>query len=593
MCAINGFNFPDKNLILRMKQFTSNRGSDAEGLYMDENITIFHNRLSIIDPEKNSNQPMSFKDLIISFNGEIYNYKILRNELINLGYTFKTKSDTEVILLLFDKFGIEAFNKISGVFAICIWDKIKKKLYLIRDKVGVKPLYYLKDSLTNKFYFSSSIRSLILNLQEKQINQQALNYYFNFGRNDNNETIFKSIFKLMPGELLIFENNIIKKEKYLKFNLSNNNLSNKNIKQLVSNTIKNQLVSDVPISLSLSGGVDSNVVYSVMRENLDTKFNIYSFKFKDYEKFNPDFNIAKKNTEFYGNNFIPIEIGHEDFIENAEKVTEILEEPIANQCSILNYCMSKKITEKVLLTGDGGDEIFTGYDRYRSIFIIQFLQKFNIFKNININSGLKNFDRLFLNNPKDVFLSFSEQNIYKNLKNYFFDFEKITANTLGLNHLDNTKLKNNLNTVSLIDLDTIVPNDYLLRNDKIFMDSGIETRVPFLDESLINNLMNMSSFRKFGYRLSSKNLLKNLFKKDIHCLVNKKMGLQSPVAKWMKGPLQNYIKEILSPEYYNSSHLLNFDNIQKLIKIHRDKYHNPELLWSMIMLQIFMRKYQL
>ena len=168
MCAINGFNFPDKNLILRMKQFTSNRGSDAEGLYMDENITIFHNRLSIIDPEKNSNQPMIFKDLVISFNGEIYNYKILRNELINLGYTFKTKSDTEVILLLFDKFGIEAFNKISGVFAICIWDKIKKKLYLIRDKVGVKPLYYLKDSLTNKFYFSSSIRSLILNLQEKQ-----------------------------------------------------------------------------------------------------------------------------------------------------------------------------------------------------------------------------------------------------------------------------------------------------------------------------------------------------------------------------------------------------------------------------------------
>lgn len=593
MCAIIGFNFPDRDLILKMRQFVSNRGPDAEGIYLDESITIFHNRLSIIDPGKDSNQPMSYNNYIISFNGEIYNYKKLKNDLIELGYKFKTSSDTEVILLLFDKYGVEAFNKISGIFAICIWDKTKKKLYLIRDRVGVKPLYYFKDTLTNKFFFSSSIRSLILNLKKKQINEQALNYYFNLGRNDSNETIFKNIFKLMPGELLTLDKNIIKKEKFLKFNLSNNNFSNNKIKQLVSNTIKNQLVSDVPISLSLSGGVDSNVIYSIMRNNLDIKFNTYSFKFKDYEKFNADFNVAKKNSEFYGNNFIPIEVGYNDFIENSEKVTEILEEPTANQCSVLNYCMSKKITEKVLITGDGGDEIFTGYDRYRSMHIIQCLQKFNIFKNFSIKSGFQNFDRLFLNDPRDLFLSFSEQNIYKDVKKYFFNFQEITAKTLALNHLDKIKLKNNLNSVSLIDLDTLVPNEYLLRNDKIFMDSGIESRVPFLDIDLIDNLIPMSSFRKFGYRFSSKNLLKKLFKNDIHSLVNKKMGLQSPLAKWMKGPLQSYIKEILSPNYYNSSHLLNFQNIQALIKIHKERYHNPALLWSMVMLQIFLKKYKL
>ena len=593
MCAINGFNFPDKELILKMKEFTSNRGPDAEGLYIDENVTIFHNRLSIIDPEEKANQPMSYKSFIISFNGEIYNYKKLRGDLIKLGYKFKTKSDTEVILHLFDKYKTEAFKKISGIFSICIWDKIQKKLYLVRDTVGVKPLYYLKDDLTNKFFFSSSIRALILNLREKKINKSALNYYSNLGRNDSNETAIKNIFKLMPGELLILENNVVKKQKYLKFNFRKINYSNNDIKELVCKTIQNQLVSDVPISLSLSGGVDSNVVYSIMRNNLDIKFNTYSFKFKDHEKFNADFNIAKKNTEYYGNNFIPIEISHKDFMDNSENVTEILEEPIANQCSILNYCMSKKISEKVLITGDGGDEIFTGYDRYRSIYIIQLLQKFNIFKKLNFRSGFKNFDRLFLNNPKELFLSFSEQNLYKNLKEYFNNFDKITTNSIALNHMSGVELKNNLNSVALIDLDTLVPNEYLLRNDKIFMDSGIEVRVPFYDVELINNLMMTSTFRKFGYKFKSKHLLKKIFKDDIHSLVNKKMGLQSPLAKWMKGPLQNYIKEILSPAYYDSSNLLNFDNIEKLIKTHKEKYHNPELLWSLVMIQIYLRKYQL
>ena len=593
MCAINGFNFPDKELIIKMKQFTSNRGPDAEGLYIDDNVTIFHNRLSILDLNKNSDQPMSYKNYIISFNGEIYNYKELKNDLIRFGYKFKTNSDTEVILHLFDKYNIEAFKKLSGIFAICIWDKLKKKLYLIRDTVGVKPLYYLKDTLTNKFFFSSSIRSLLLNLRQKQINKPIFNYYSNLGRNDNSETIFKDIFKLMPGELLILNNNIVEKQIYLKFEFSCKNNDNDSIKQVVSNTIENQLVSDVPISLSLSGGVDSNIVYSIMRKNLDTKFNTYSFKFKDHEKFNEDFNVAEKNTKFFGNNFIPIEIGYKDFIENNEKITEILEEPVANHCSVLNYCMSKKITEKVLLTGDGGDEIFTGYDRYRSIYIIQLLQKFNIFKNFNIETRFKNFNRLFLNDPKELFLSFSEQNIYKDHDEYFHDFKKLKCTELGLNHVNGHKIKNNLNSISLIDLDTLVPNDYLIRSDKIFMDSGVEVRVPLLDVNLINNFLMMSSSKKFGYKFSSKRLLKKIFKKDIHSLVKTKWGMQGPVAKWMKGPLQNYIKEILSPDYYNSSNLLNFDSIRKLIITHKEKYHNPELLWSLVMMQIFLKKYKL
>ena len=144
-----------------------------------------------------------------------------------------------------------------------------------------------------------------------------------------------------------------------------------------------------------------------------------------------------------------------------------------------------------------------------------------------------------------------------------------------------------------MDLDTVVPNDYLVRSDKIFMDSGVEVRVPLLDVNLINNFLMMTSSKKFGYKFKSKNLLKRLFKKDIHKLVKTKWGMQSPIGKWMKSPLQNYIKDILSPEYYNTSNFFNFKNIRKLILAHKDKYQNPELIWSLVMMQIFLKKYRL
>ena len=594
MCGINGFNFSDNKLILNMKKFTANRGPDAEGIYIDEYITISHNRLSILDLSENANQPMSYKNLIISYNGEIYNFRSLREELESFGYKFNTSSDTEVILHLFDRFNTEAFKKLSGIFSICIWDKINKKLYLVRDTLGVKPLYYYFDNKNKKFFFSSSIRSILISLNSKEINFKALKYYKNFGRNDLSETIFKNIYKVMPGELITLSNNEMFKKKILNFDLKKKYISDDERKSLVENTIEKQLVSDVPLSLSLSGGVDSNVVYSVMRKKLEKKFNVYSFQFKDYEKFNQDFTVAKRNCNFYGDKFIPVDIGFEEFLNNCEKVTEILEEPSANQCSILNFCMSKTISEKILMTGDGGDESFSGYDRYRSIHIINFLQNINFLKKTNFKSKYKNINRLFIDNPKDMFLSFSEQNIYKNLNKYYLDFEKIDMKQLGLNHTANEDLVNNLNSVSLLDLDTIVPNEYLLRNDKIFMDSGIEVRVPLLDLDIINNVLNVSPFRKFGYRFKSKNMLKKIFKDDIHSLVKTKWGLQSPLAKWMKGPLQPFLYEILSKEYYdNSKNYFNFENIQNLIKLHKEKYFNPELLWSLVMLQIFLKRFNL
>ena len=596
MCGINGFNFQDQSLAIRMKKFTKSRGPDAEGEYKDDFFTILHDRLSILDLSSSANQPMIFENLVITYNGEIYNFKELKKELTNCGYKFKTNCDTEVILYLFHKYNIDAFKKLSGIFALAIWDKLNRKLYLVRDKVGVKPLFYHFNDLEKKFFFSSSIKSLLECASKKILNENVLYHYSNFGRNDCKETIFKNIFKLMPGELLIFDER--KKNfllnKLLKFNLEENNYSNLNIKEIIKDTIDSQLISDVPIALSLSGGVDSNIVYSVMRERFENKFNIYSFYFKDYEKFNGDFYTAKKNASFYKTPFFPIEISHVDFIENAEKAIEILEEPLANQCSILNYKMANSISEKILITGDGGDEIFTGYDSYRSIHMIHFIQKFNIFKNFNINFGPKNFKRFFMNDPKDMYISFSEQNIYKDLNKYFKNMKLYSKTDLSLNHCKYYKLQNRLNHICFLDLDTVIPNDFLLRNDKVFMSQGKEVRVPLLDINLINKFLMFNENKKFGNFFKSKNLLKKIFKDEIHSLVKTKWGLQSPYAKWLKGPLNTFAKEILSKDYYsNSEKYLNFDNIQKMLVKHQNEYYNPALIWSLINLQLFLRKFKL
>lgn len=596
MCGINGFNFKDDSLAMKMRKFTKSRGPDADGVYIDNFFTLLHDRLSILDLSPSANQPMTFENLTITYNGEIYNFKDLKKELINFGYQFKTNCDTEVILYLFHKYNVDAFKKLSGIFALAIWDKSNKKLYLIRDKVGVKPLYYYFNNNEKKFYFSSSIKSLLECSKSKILNKDVVYHYSNFGRNDLKETIFKDIYKLAPGELLIFEeeNSKYSVKKFLKFNLQQNNYSNEDMKATIKQTIKSQLISDVPIALSLSGGVDSNVIYSAMREKFNNNFNIYSFYYKDYEKFNGDFYTAQKNAKFYKTPFFPIEISHLDFIDTAEKVVEILEEPLANQCSILNYKMANTIKEKILITGDGGDEIFTGYDSYKSIYIINLLQKFNLLKNLDINFGPKNFRRLFMNNPKDIYLSFSEQNIYKDLGRYYKNLKKYNKDDLKFNHCNDFKLQNRLNHVCFLDIDTVIPNDFLLRNDKIFMSQGKEVRVPMLDVNLINNFLMMNESKKFTNSFKSKNLIKKVFNKEIHSLVKGKWGLQSPYAKWLKGPLNTFAKEILSKEYYsNSEKYFNFENIQKMLVKHQKEYYNPALIWSLINLQLFFRKFKL
>ena len=594
MCGINGFNYKDVDLLKRMSSLTSSRGPDNQGFYFDNKVSIGHNRLSIIDVEERSNQPFQYKNLIISFNGEIYNYLELKKNLKDLGYTFSTTSDTEVIIKLFHKYKSNSFQMLSGIFAISIYDTIEDKLYLVRDVVGVKQLYYYYQNISKKFYFSSLVKSLLLCKKDKQLNLNAVRSYSNFNRNDLRETYFKNIFKVLPGEIIEISKGNFKRYKLLNLKPKKNANTNK-LKDDINLIFSKQFLADVPVALSLSGGVDSNIIFHQLLKNKGTSFTNYSVTFTNSDKYKVDHDIAKKISEKYGVNFETVEVTCKDFEDRAEEIVEIVEEPVGNTNSVANLILSENISEKVIFSGDGGDEVFTGYDKYRSIYILSLINKFNFlnFKNLKFNSKILN--RLFIKNSRQFYLSFSEQNLFKSQHKIYNNFEFFNEDDLNetLNNSLNINNEPNLSNVMYHDLDTWVVNDILLRNDKIYSHNGIEARVPFLDKNIIENYLMANDLKKFGLSFSSKKILKNLFKTELQDILKKKSGFNTPFAGWLREGLFEFAKAILSKEYYNSSELINFNECEKLLKNHKKNYYDPFLIWNVINLQIFLRKFKI
>ena len=574
-----------------MSSYTKSRGPDFTDYFKSVNYTVSHNRLAIIDPEDRSNQPFKFKNLILSFNGEIYNFMELKEKLKIKGHNFLTNSDTEVIIKLFYEYKEESFKLLSGIFALSIYDCEKNKLYLIRDHVGVKPLYYYFDIKNNKFAYSSLIKPLLLVSGEKNINRDAINYYANFSRNDLRETFYKNIFKLLPGELIVFENNELKKKNFLNFNFERK-FKKKEFKNDIKDYFSKQFISDVPVALSLSGGIDSNLIFNELLEKKKNQFKCYSVFFKGSQKYTKDFNYARNLCEINDVNFQPVEVSIDSFIENFEKVVDIVEEPVANTNSISNMILSEKIEEKVLFSGDGGDEIFTGYDKYRSIYFFNLLNKLNILSNSGFTFKNKNLNRLFIKDSRDMFLSFSEQNLSKNQSLVYRNYQKVNSNDLDqvLNHSRFITKDTRLANVMLHEIDTWLQNDILLRNDKIYANSGIEVRVPFLDKNIIEKYLMINEFHKYGLFFKYKNLLRKYFSIETKYSMESKSGFNSPFASWLRVELFQFANEILDKNYYDSSNILNLEECKNLLKDHKDNYIDPFLIWNLISLQVFLKK---
>ena len=601
MCGIVGFNWDDKALLKKMMSSVKHRGPDDSGYYIDKNISLGHQRLSIIDLSSKGRQPIfnENKTLAIIFNGEIYNYKILKNKLEEKGHKFYTGTDTEVIVHAYEEYGEECVNHLNGMFAFAIYNSNSKTLFIARDRLGIKPLYYT--FIGKKFIFASEIKAILEHSIKREIDSEALAQFFTYGYTLSPKTLFKGIYKLPPASYMSYSKKGINIKNYwdLKFNLKNKSLGawKRELFYNLKDAVDKRLMSDVPIGAYLSGGIDSSSIVAMMSLIMDQKVNTYSVGFDSAEVVN-ELNYAKLVAEKLNTNHHEIIVSSEDALKSLSKIVWHLDEPINNPAAVPLYYMSKaaKKDMTVVLNGNGGDEIFAGYRQHK---VLSYLNKLNHLPMINskfLSRSLKKSARL-LSNKYSRYLEFGAK-ILPNIKNPALSYSilmyqnytpKDLQKLLQMNYSPVPSIvpffnpkKDILNNVTLIDLKRMLPENYLMVDDKINMANGIESRVPFLDYELVEFVASMPANLKLN-GLNEKYILKQTMAKILpkEIIQRKKYGFTPPVAHWIDNDLLDYARNKLSSS--EIKHLFNKYYLTKILEGNKKDYNKifPLLMTSL------------
>lgn len=607
MCGICGIidlknNFGNDTIIRRMMQSIKHRGPDGEGFLIDNNLALGHVRLSIIDLSEKANQPMFSDDgnLIIIFNGEIYNYKEIKTEL-SPNYTFKTKSDTEVILNAYLKWGEDCLHKLNGMFSFVIYDKLRRTLFAARDRFGIKPFYYFHNS--DYFIFGSEIKTILeSNLVKAEINESMLYDFIIFNRTDHTaESCFNTIFNLRPGHRLRLntKNGNINIEQWyflpdVKREKNNFDFNKKTLIEKLNESIKLHLISDVPVGSALSGGLDSSSIVALMRKQMPKGKPLYTFS-AVYDK-----SWEKDETKYIEelSKHINIETNYtqpnaKSLIADLDKLIYHQEEPFASASLFASWCVyneAKNKNVKVLLNGQGADELF-GYDYMAAFYFYELFSSFKIgqlFREIYLFNktqvfGTKFTFKLFaflllpkfLKNKaiinsqpiiaKDFFLK------YKSRSNFFHTF--FSTRTL------NENVKNHL----------LHKLHHLLRvEDKNSMTFSVEGRVPYLEYKLVEFALNIPSELKVKngeVKYILKQAMQDLLPEKI-AKRNDKIGYETPMDKWLREPaFIALIDELLKLQKQPMQKYLDIAYINNKWEKHKTgKENNGEVVWKYVYL---------
>lgn len=616
MCGINGFydlkrkyhTDQTRSIVHEMNERIVYRGPDHEGMFQNGCLTMGMRRLSIHDL-KDGNQPIYNEDqsVAVVFNGEIYNFVLLRESLMKKGHRFYTTADTEVIVHAYEEYGSGMFEKLDGMFAIAIYDIRKKKLLLARDRMGEKPLYYYNGD--GIFLWASELKSLIGTGEvKKQIDKTALNQYFQMTYIPAPLTIYQDIYKLMPGHYLsVGADGSMTDEAYWSLRNIKRNTdityeeAKEQLERLLKQSIQERMASDVPVGAFLSGGIDSGTVVSIMAELSDIPVETFTMGFKEREYDERD--RAALVADMYQTNHHEYELDYGEVLREINRILEGLDEPFADSSILPTYFVSRFAGHyvKVALTGDAGDELFLGYSKYLVGYYSRLFHKFpgwmqNCFRKIVyalpdksvasrkvrkvLNAcGLDDYGRYL----EMVSLGYKESERRKLLREEYYSKNSMDFLKERYYGIDGNEWRK----TQYADLTTVLEGDMLAKVDRMSMRSSLETRTPLLAKDIIEFAFALPDKYKIkGKRL--KCILKDAFEKRLPDDFAKlpKSGFGIPLDHWFRNELREWVEELLAPERLEREGILDSAYVQEILKEHMSgRVNRKSEIWALLVFE--------
>jgi len=623
MCGICGkLNFDRDNevsqqLLKAMADSIVHRGPDDDGYYLSGQVGLGFRRLSIIDLA-GGHQPLSNEDgtVWIVFNGEIYNYQELREDLLKKGHVFRTKADTEVIVHLYEEYGEAGIQSLRGMFAFAIWDQKQQKLLLARDRVGIKPLYYGVTS--QSVVFASEMKAILVDPQiKREILPSTVDRFLTFGYVPGEETLLKGIYKLPPGSFMVVKNGKTEVKQYWDLHFSSSSVTLKaaeeQLLEILEESVRLHMIADVPVGFLLSGGVDSTAMLSIASQKTDRPISSYTVGFAN-SGVADERPFARLAAEKYGSEHHEISISSKEFADFLPKYVWHMEEPVCEPPAVALYYVSKLARNyvKVLISGEGGDEAFAGYPNYRAMLWIERIKRMaGPFKSalsgtLSLLYKLTGYQRLgnylpLLNSTFDAYYYSRSSSPFRffnahSQQLYSGDFLASTSKQYSLRPvtqlLEQNRADDLLSRMLYVDTRTWLPDDLLVKADKMTMANSVELRVPLLDHKLLEFAATLpSNFKINGF--SMKYIAKRCLRKQIpaEILERKKAGFPVPYENWLRTDLRDSVNNILLDRETVDRGYFKKSTVEKLVRDNAESGGYAKEIFSLVVLELWHREF--
>ena len=629
MCGINGIAFSSKSgqLVSRpvleaMRDVITHRGPDEEGLFIDRNVGLGHRRLSIVDVAS-GHQPMTNEDasLHITYNGEIYNHADYRESLEAKGHVYQTHCDTETILHLYEEHGSACVDYLRGMFAFAIWDQRKQELFIARDRLGVKPLYYIRRD-DGSLFFGSEIKALLeAGAVRPEINYAVLSDYLANHATSGEETLFKGVKRLLPGHVLTWRDGEVTIRRYWDVDFTKDGAETRDDKtyikqwsELFRESVRLRLMADVPLGMFLSGGIDSSAIAAMMSGMVSEPIKTFSVAFAEREA--NELEYARLVAETYKTNHHEIVVSPEQFFGALPRLVWHEDEPLAHPSSVALYFVSHLAAQhvKVVLTGEGSDELLAGYGRYRrTIWNLSMGRRYKKLTPSFARDALRNqiantlptgrlrqklmrtflvlspeLESIYFDNfavfptPMQQHMFTRETRARMHEIDPYVELRRVLARATDMSLLDG---------LLYADIKTYL-HELLMKQDQMSMATSLESRVPFLDHKLVEFTARMPDTMKLR-GTTTKYVLREAMKGVLpeKILTRSKMGFPVPIGSWFRGPFKSIIDEYVLSDRALSRGIFAPDFVREIVALHQAGEDHAERLWSLLNFEIWQRQF--